>query len=299
MIDTVNLHINIKPPPEVTERIPEPFIWQDITFAPIYTLKGFIRSYSGRLNNLYLTFTDFGLFLGNSWHKYYHGKNWNDYTFPEIVATYEALNDRFNGLLENATINRLDYGINLTSEPAETFNRWAYYKGKEPDTMKYKRHKYGKKFMGYKDSEYSFKGYDKTAEVKYQTRITLPKQIIRIEKSVNKMRNLNRRKRERIPIYTAKDLSDRNIIRQLANDFLKTYKNIEQMENINLTGLTATEKKIFAAMQNTQVREAMKKENLETYRKDMRTYQDILKRKKTENRTTEMITEKVMNLVNA
>ena len=296
MIDTVTLHIATELPTVVKERLPEDFLWNGIIFSPTYTPKGFIRSYSGHLENLFLTFNKNGLYLGNSWHKYYHGNNYNNYTYPAIVATYTALNERFNGLIETARIKRIDYGINLTADPAQVYGNWAYFRTKKPLSMSYKGKIYGKKFFG---TEYNFKGYDKTAQIKYQTCVTLPYQITRIEKTVFKIRNLNRRKREIIPIFTGIDLTNRDIIRQLAQDFLKTYQNIEKMGNINLFGLTATEKKIIAAMQNPTVREAMKKENYETYRKDWKTYKDILERQTSGDKINYLITEKIMNLVEA
>ena len=296
MIDTVSLHIATEPPPEVTERIPEPFLWHGITFAPYYTPKGFIRSYSGHLNNLYLTFNETGLYVGNSWHKYYHGKNWNDYTFSEIVATYEALNARFDGMIETAKIKRLDYGLNLTADPNKIYSNWAYLRTKEPEIMRYKGHPYGRKFYG---SEYSFKGYDKAAQTKYQDFITLPNQITRLEKSVFKMRNITHRKINRIPIYTAKDLTNKNIIRQLGNDFLNTYKNIEQMEKVNFREMNASQIKIVATMQNHEAREALRLTNNRTYKRYLDEYRKLIKSQKTENKTFDLISEKVANLTDA
>ncbi len=296
MIDTVALHITTETPPEVKERIPEPFLWYGITFKPTYTPKGFIRSYSGKLNNLYLTFNDNGLYMGNSWHKYYHGNNWNDYTFSEITTTYYALNERFKGLIETATIKRLDYGVNIVSDPINIYGNWLYLRTKTPLPMNYKGNVYGQKFYG---TEYNIKGYDKTKQVKYQNFITLPIQITRVEKTVFKMRNISKRKRERIPIYTAKDLTNKNVIRQLANDFIATYQNIEKMETMDFKEMTASQIKIVATMQNKEAREALRQANNRTYKRYLNEYRSILKSQKTINKTMGLITEKVINLVEA
>jgi hypothetical protein len=296
MIDTVSLHIDIEPPAEVKEKIREPFLWNGITFSPSYTSKGFIYSYSGRLNNLYLTFNETGLNLGNSWHKYYHGKNWNDYTFSEIVAVYKALNERFDGLIESAQIKRIDYGVNLTANPGQVFNDWYYLRTKIPFPMHYKGKKYG---MEFNLDEYSFKGYDKTEQIKRQNYIKLPTQITRLEKSVFKMRSITRRKRNRIPLYTAKDLTNQNIIRQLADDFINTYQNIEKMEKINFKEMSASQIKIVATMRNKEAREALRQTNYRTYKRYLREYRKIVNGLQSTNKTFGMITEKAEYLVNA
>ena len=299
MIDTVNIHVNIEPPAEVTERIPVKFMWNGIVFAPNYSRKNQILiDYKGNYENLFLTFNDRGLYLGNSWHKLYHGKNWNDYFFTEIVKTYNALNNRFNGMIENAKIIHLDYGVNITADPAEVYENWEYLNGKRPkieDTRTGRE--YGLKFKG---TEYQFKGYDKTFEVKREKSIIVPAyQITRLEKSVFKMRTLNRRKINRVPIFTGKDLINQENIRKLADDFLLTYQNIEKMEKINYKGLSATEKKIIAIMQNHELREVLKIENPETYRKDLRTYKRLKQDKIVSTNIQELIIEKVANLVSA
>ncbi len=294
MIDTVNLHINIKPPTEVTERIPERFLWQDITFNPVFTPRGFIRSYTGRLNNLYLTFNENGLYIGNSWHKYYHGKNWNDYTFTEIVATYNALNERFNGLIETAKIKRIDFGVNIKADPIQICGNWMYFRARSPLPMSYRNTVYGKRFIG---TEYNFKGYNKTLEVKKQNYITLPDHITRVEKSVFRMRNLTHRKRNRIHLYTAKDLTNQSIIRQLAQDFLTTYQNIEKMSKVNFQELNTSQIKIVATMQNVAAREALRVNSNRTYKRYLSEYRKIVNRQKSENKTFGMIAEKITKLM--
>jgi hypothetical protein len=296
MLDTIALHINPNQPKTVLKRSPEPFLWKGIKFEPYYNKKGSIQSYAAKLNNLYLTFNENGLYIANSWHKYYHQNNWSDYTFSEIVDTYNKLNDKFNGLIEKAKIRRVDYGVNMEGTPFEFCSNWMFLRTKSPIPMQDKGKVYGKKFFA---TEYNLKAYDKTIETKSKYHFLLSKQITRIEKSVFRMRNLTQRKINPIRLTTAKDLTDIAIIRQLADDFCNTCQKIEKVDSINFLVLTAPQIKVVAAMQNPEARKALRKNSYRTFKRYMKTYRKIMKDQKSENLSLKRIRLKVEYLISA
>ncbi len=287
MIDTMSISANIRLPEQVLQKQPEPFIWNGIILSPRFNNKGSITNYTGKLEDMRLSLSLSGMYISNSWHKYFtHGNNFTDYTSPEVAETFYILNNTLKGSLLNTVVKKIAYGVVIDAEP--DFDKWFMLRTKQPFPMVNKGNIYGAKIQM---NDYSIKAYDKTYEVKKHNGITIP-QSYRIEKEVAYMKHLYNRKHP-IPIFQAYDLTRPDIMRQLGCDFIQTYQQIEKSNDMNLYGLTIHELNVVASMQNKNVREHLRQENNRTYKK----YRTEFKKMKNELQFDSGIEQKIIEKV--
>ena len=278
MLDTISLSLQgADIPTEVRNKAQYSFEIFGIMLYPQYSRRGHLKSYAGEYRGLYVSQSIRGLYITNSWHNYYSNENYGRYTYSNITDTFHELNEKFKGNLNAATIHRIDIGININGNYSN-INDWGRMKAKSPTPMHSQGSVYG---TAYRHQEYSFKAYDKSVQYQRQYGVQAPKNILRIEKTIAKSKLLKRISAN--AIITARDLTNKDNLIILRDDFLKTYNQIKMEGNINYCNLSLREMRIVTTMQDVKAREVLKKAHFNTYRKDMKIYNDILKREKSKD----------------
>ena len=122
---------------------------------------------------------------------------------------------------------------------------------------------YGAKAMM---SGVAIKGYNKTVETKRRTREKIDRDIFRFEIEVKKMSHLTGRSNP-IQIYTLRDLIDHQNFKLLGADILNRYDQIRKKVYIDLFELTLCEKNVYASMQIKEIKDAIKRDHPDSYKK--------------------------------
>ena len=297
MIDTVSIKADIQPPDYMRNLIieqsrgkrivAEPFEHWGLNFSPHYNHNGGLVNYTGKLDNMYLSLFFSGLYVSNSWHKFFtHGNNFTDYTSKDVAETFYILNDQLQGSLNHTAVKKIAYGVVIDVEP--DFKNWFMFRAKTPFPMVDKGNIYGSKIQL---TDYSIKAYNKAFEVKRHNGLTIST-AYRIEKEVSYMKHLHKRSNP-IGIFEASDLTNPEILRQLGQDFISTYRQIEKIKAMDLQGLSIHELNVIATMQNQHVREHLKQENNRTFKKYQKEYKTMQKDLISDNETEQKIIEKV------
>ncbi len=273
MYNTTKIFSTVKPPKEVFKGESKPFEHLGIIFTPYFNkTTGTVLSYSGELKNMFLRYTKRGLFISNSWQKYYCNNNYSDYGFNEITDTYFRLNDQLQGRLFGGEVKSISMGI-VIDEPAENlYPNWLFNKlGKTIRPMYDRSVTYGAKA---RFTDYSIKCYDKTFEAKSHDNITLNKSLTRIEKEVKYMKYFKGNRY--INIRTVEDLIQPETHYQLGQSFLKSYYEIPKLNNMNYLELSPHELNVLAVMQNNDIREHLLAHERRRYKDYKSTYKKIL-----------------------
>lgn len=296
MIDELNTIIQIKQPLEVLQQSIEPFMVNDIKFFPQWHPNGFI-TYNGMIDNLKLNIFNDSLSIKNSWHKFYKGNNYSDYSFTDIKRTYDKLETKLGLSISDAEIKRIGYGCVIKTNPHKVFKSWKYLRNTESKPMYKNGTQYGSFFPF---TDYKIKGYDKTFEVWKHNNIRIEPDYFRFEKEVKYMRHLHNRKQP-IGIYKTKDLFNKDILIQLSQDLITNYRLIEKTPQMNLKGLNPKQLRVLAVMENNTLRNELKANHNKTYKRDKELYKNLFKGElNTFNDEVEtLITDKLNILLNS
>lgn len=274
MFDTISIKNELEQVPKAAKDFIEtPFNWcgfrwvpyfNDSSQSPIY--------YYVKVKNLFLKLTGNVLFVKNSLHKYYHDNNYTPFTFQQVVESFEMLNNQLPINIFTSKILKLSMGIVINENPQKILNEWQYFLGKEYLPMKHRNKIYGAKYFL---TDYQIKGYDKTFEVKNHNQNTLDEQYFRFEIDNCKPKILNN-KTNNIGIHTVSDLIDKVKFKKIGELILNKYTQIEKIPELDLSTLSIKEKRIYAAVSNYAIKESIRKQHPDTYKKDKKVYNAII-----------------------
>lgn len=233
----------------------KPFYFKGFCFTPDFhrSTGKFIGS-SAKINNLYVKATDSAITVSNSIHKFGNSNNYGDFNYSDLEGTLYSLDDFFEGQYLTGTITQIEYGVNLTGEePLDDVNSWLSYKAKEAIPNYSKGKPSGKSFVFEK---YSFKGYNKTIEVKANDGIVLPNQITRIEARSNV--NYLNKAQNNICITSVEDLLNKDVLHALSNDLFNKLKQVDRVVPIPYESLSVAQIKNFKTWLDIESRNAIK-----------------------------------------
>jgi len=168
MIDDLVVEMQVTPPEEVVREVHGTFNYCGVILQPKFRM-GRVTKYYGNLKNLLIEIVYDKMYIKNSWHKYYHGNNYGDYTYREIKETIQLLTDRFGQRFLNAKIKKMAVGCNLPMDAGDVFPKCIALGPDMFQDMKFgnKHRTYGKYI---KKTHSKFKVYDKQWEVKEHDR---------------------------------------------------------------------------------------------------------------------------------
>lgn len=259
-------------PKEITERKEIPFNWYDIRWIPIYKESNTPTYYKSDYKNLKLQIFGDQLIVTNSLHKFYCGNNYKPFSYSQVVKSINYLNSILPIDVYNAKIIKISVGVVINENPQKVFNQWQYFLGKEYLPMKNRNKTYGAKFYL---TDYQIKGYDKTFEVKNHNQVKLEKEYFRFEIDNCKPKVLNN-KTNNIDIYTVRDLVDKEKFKKVGKMILDKYITIEKSSKIDLSILNIKQKRLIASITNSEIKENIRKQHPDTYKKDRKEYKKIM-----------------------
>ncbi len=272
MYDTIKSKIEV-------DRLPNTFLvgklknlnWAGFLWRPIQNKKSNVIGYQTELQNLNLKLYGRELHIENSLQKFYMSNNYQSFTFSQVIAAFEILNDKLPIDVYKATIMRVDIGAVINHNTSQECNRWLDCKSKLPIPMIKRNTIYGKEF---RQTNNKFKVYNKTFEAKQTANIKLQEQLMRVELTGNS-RFYNKRTNP-IGVYTIQDLIDPFKFKLLASELLNFYKSIKKKPNLDLSSWSTKETRIYAYMNNPDTKLAMKQYHKETYKKERSQYLKLL-----------------------
>jgi hypothetical protein len=212
--------------------------------------------------------------------------NAGDFTYSNLLESIKELDCILEGNFRNGKLIRIATGVNLSDVCMDSL--YMYKTNYFRDMVSHKSNQvYGKKV---KFSQYSFKIYDKKFEQLEHYKNKCPKGLFRMEKEVRSLQHFKNRV-DPIFIHRVGDLMSKDLLGELIRDFLDGLNNIQMTEKINLEGLKTNHLKDIAVMENPIMREHLKKNNNESYRKIRRNYES-LKQKHQSNNSIEKLRTK-------
>ena len=273
MYDTFKIRSTIlNLPKEIIESKEIPFNWYGIRWIPIYRESNIPTYYKSDYKNLKLQIFGDQLFVTNSLHKFCCGNNYEPFTYGKVVKTINYLNTILPIDVYNAKIIKISVGVVINENPQKIFNEWQYFLGKEYLPMKNRNKTYGAKFYL---TDYQIKGYDKTFEVKNHNQIKLEKEYFRFEIDNCKPKVLNN-KTNNIGIHTVRDLIDKEKFKKVGNMILDKYIKIEKSPKVDLSKLDIKQKRLIASIINSEIKDSIRKQHPDTYKKDRKEYKKII-----------------------
>lgn len=270
MIDNITAVKEFKPPAALNKAKGKPFEYNGIIYSPKY-LNGQVQRYEGTLKNLRLFMYPEKIYLSNSLHKFFHGCNYNDFYSNQLTPSIEAISNSTGINWKDANIKKIEYGCNVSTNVNSVINSLQSYKGKDFQPMINKGIKYGTS-CGF--DQYRAKGYDKGFQVRKLDKINLKQPLFRWEIQVNNAKYFTRFKQSS-PLKMD-HLFNQQFLMLLAIDALNIYNNTLKVQKLQLSKLTAHEKRVIATMLNSEIRDDLKQHNKETYKRDRRTYKRIV-----------------------
>lgn len=274
MIDDLVVEMQITPPQEVVREIQATFEYCGVIFQPKFRL-GRVTKYYGELKNLMIEIVYDRMFIKNSWHKYYHGNNYGDYTYGEIKETIKLLGERFGRGFFDAKIRKMAIGCNLSMDAGNFFPRCISLGPDIFQDMKFgTNHRIYGKYI--KKTHSKFKVYDKQVEVKHHGRPTTIRATLRVELEM-KMKSVQDRKTKPIPVYKVMDLFDEFKICYLMEDLLAKIRLLVFDQNLPIEDADSfkdVEIKVF--MRDPILRKYVKeKSNPKTYRQWAKRFEEL------------------------
>lgn len=261
-----------KLPKEAVARVRDTFIWNNCLWKPSFNDCDTVASYFAKYKNLKLWLRGSELTITNSLQKFYMGNNYQPFTYSQVVEAVNTLNSSFGNVLLDAEVKRLAIGLVIYEVPENTFKMWQEYKTVQPQFMYNGAKVYG---VHFKATNYKIKGYDKTYQVKQDTRIDIKNNVIRFEIEANS-RYYNQRK-DSIGIYKFSDLVDASKFKKLGEELLSVYANIKKRKQIDFENLTPEQIKLMATYGNFFWANGLKKYHKHTHKKERQTYLKLLK----------------------
>lgn len=266
--------MDIEPPKEVELWLREPFDFFQITFSPLFR-SGKVIKYYGDWKNLRLELWYDKLKIKNSWHKFYHGNNYGDYTHQEIVKTFQIFVDRFGSGFLEARILKMTIGCNLSLDPLDFYPNCVCFGPKFFQEMRYGSiHKVYGKYV--KQTNTKFKIYDKQTEVEHHDRKKISP-TLRIEQEM-KMRYIHQSSLTSISVHCPADLTKSLWIQETSVELKRLVQKIEFSSEIPTEESDSfIDFQIKRLMGNPIDRKMVKiKSDVKTYRKWAKRYREFL-----------------------
>ena len=275
MYDTFKIANTIQNlPKEIIESKETPFDWYGIRWIPIYKESNTPSYYKSDYKNMNLRIFGDQLYITNSLHKSYYGNNYEPFTYSQVIKSIILLDNVLPINIYNSRVIKISAGIVINENPQKVFNEWQYFLGKEYLPMKDRNKTYGAKYYL---TDYQIKGYDKTFEVKNHNQVKLEKPYFRFEIDNCKPKVLNN-KTNNIGIYTVNDLIDKEKFKKIGKIILDKYIKIEKTPKLDLSSLSIKEKRIYAEITNYEVKESIRKQHPDSYKKDRKEYSKFINR---------------------
>ncbi|MBT3418588.1 MAG: hypothetical protein HN427_07425 [Flavobacteriales bacterium] len=273
-------------------------ILNNIEYFPFYNAKyGFVSYYQSKVENLIIKLTSDKITVTNSWHKFYKGNNYSDYSLKEIYKTYCRLSDLIGFNILDADVKKVSYGLVIETEPKKNYSSWFYYKNSKPAPMMKGAREYGKKFL---KTDFNIKGYDKSYEVKSHYGIKLESELFRVEIEVINMKHLNKRKSP-LHIYKVKDLLDYEKLQHLMNDLISKYEAIEKDFIYDIENMKKKDIEVLSMLRFEPVRDFLKKNKNKTYKRYKKRITDLQSKiiNSVHSLTNKLLIKKATNLLNS
>ena len=264
MLDDIKIEIPLELSEELNVFVRKEYDFNGMIFYPFVNNKtGQVKYWESTYENLKLRLTNNSLVVLNSWHKFFRGNNYSDYSLNHIIETYRDISNILGIDILNAEVKKITYGL-VVDTPAEiNYNNWSYYKSKPPAPMLKGSKKYGVKFFF---TDFNLKGYDKKIEVKLHNGIVIEKEMFRIEVEVKYMKHLRIRKSP-INIYSVADMLDYENIQYLMNDLMNKYNTIEKIPYYDFSLLDKNDRLVVSMLNFNKSRSFLKKEENHTYKR--------------------------------
>lgn len=245
--------------------------WAGFLWRPIQNKYTNIIGHQTELQNLKFRLYGNELQIENSLQKFHTGNNYKDFTYSQVVAAFDKLNNLLPLDIYNMSLMRADAGIVINHNTEQEINRWLEYKGTRPVPMLSRNRVYGSEF---RKTDYRFKAYDKTFETQKSTDVRLQEELMRVELQGNS-RYFNNRANP-LGVHTIRDLIDPIKYELLANEFLKFYKTIKKKPYLDFTTWTTKDLRIYGCMNCADTASAMKLYHKDTYKKERSHYFKLL-----------------------
>ena len=272
MYDTIKIIGELNSiPKQIKDLQLTPFNWNGFLWIPHFRDSNVPLYYKSTFKNISLRIIENQLHVINSLHKFYHGNNYKLFTYKQVCRAFAILNNNLPIDVYKAKVLKLSVGVVIIENPQKIFDEWLYYYGKPYIPMKNKNKIYGAKFFL---TDYYIKGYDKTYEVKQHNKINLNVNYFRFE--IEGKINIFNNKTNNVGIYTVNDLLDKTKFNRLGEVLLEKYIQIEKQPKLDLTKLTLKEKRLVASMRNHEVKENIRKQHKDTYKKDRKEYNKLI-----------------------
>tara|TARA_R110002033_G_scaffold42885_2_gene84124 strand:+ start:188 stop:1090 length:903 start_codon:yes stop_codon:yes gene_type:complete len=274
VIDTINIKDDLEYLPKQAKELQKThFNWCGFTWIPHFNDSSQPPIYYYvKLKNLYLKLIGHKLLVSNSLHKLYHNNNYKPFTYSQVVEAFEILNNQLPIKIFDSKIIKLSAGIVIDEDAQKVVGEWQYFLGKKYTPMKNKNKIYGAKYFL---TNYQIKGYDKTFEMKNHNQVKLEKPYFRFEID-NCKPNVFNNKTNNIGIYTVKDIVDKEKYKKLGKMLLDNYIKIKKIPKLDVSTLSIKEKRIYAAINNFEIKESIRKQHPHMYKKDMIKYKNII-----------------------
>jgi hypothetical protein len=178
------------------------------------------------------------LYLSGSLHKsFQQGRNCNDYSFSDLIATLQNLTFQTGIPLKELRIENIEIGLNLRNiplPPDQLIKSFLAYKGTTFESMESKKRKVslGRKCIL---QRFEIKIYNKGKQYK------LNEEVLRIELKFKKMKDLNDG-----GLFNLSDLlANVNILQYLKDKLLSTFSNIVTIDNRLKTARVTQKERTF------------------------------------------------------
>lgn len=245
MIDCICIEAQINPP----ENYGEPTIldWKGFNLRPKFLPTGelVVKDYECQVDGLRVLLNRHSIQLSNSLHKFYHGNNYCDFTYSQLVKCIDEICRRFGIEADAWQIKKLEFGFNIDVDKKglDYLSLFLSYKSKNFHPMLHGGRTYGKKSSL---TEYAVKVYDKALQVRFKDKIKLENEILRIEVHYSCRRKLPK------GIVTLSDLTKQNNITTLWKSFMEILSIIEFQEEKDFSKSTFEERVLFYASTNSE-----------------------------------------------
>lgn len=238
----------------------------NLDFDPIIK-DGEIVGYRAKLYNLLIIIRDEIIIIRNSLCKYYHGNNYTNFTYTQIIQAVSFLSAHIGIDLMDARVTKFEFGaVIIDNSMEETFARMGTFKNKEPHIMHDHGIPYG---IYFENTGQKIKIYSKKIEAKRRYGIILDRNLLRVEKvyTTSHIKSLARFKR--IKIETLGDLCMRKNLQLIGEDLVESLCKI-QMKIIpdNVSNLTALEIRRWGYFQDPYFRSLMKTHHFDAFKAD-------------------------------
>jgi len=258
-------------PQQIRELKQVPFEWNGFLWIPHFKNSNVPLYYKSTFKNLNLRIIGNQLYITNSLHKSYHGNNYKPFTYNQVCNAIRFLDSQLPIKLYDAKVLKLSIGVVINENAQNIFSEWLYYLGKPYLPMKNRNKTYGANFFL---TDYYIKGYDKTYQVKQESKVNLNTNYFRFEME-GKTKIFNN-KTNNVGINTVSDLVNKEKYNRLGEILLEKYIKIEKLPKLDFTKLTLKQKRLIASMRNYEIKESIRKQHKDTYKKDRKEYNHLI-----------------------